>query len=157
MIYKTNSIVETKKLAKDLAKKYQRGGILALSGPLGSGKTTFVQGFAKGLGIKQRLISPSFILMREYPLLKKSSGKLFHIDLYRLEKAKEIKNLGLEEIFQNPQNIVLIEWAEKLGKNLPQKTVYINFKIISENSREICLSNFIWPAVGEEFQKLKNQ
>lgn len=137
MILTTYSADETQQLAKKLAEKYQNGGILALSGPLGAGKTTFIQGFAQGSGIKQRLISPTFIIIRQYPIPGRKNGMFFHIDLYRLDQVHQLEELGLAEIFQNPQNIVLIEWAEKLGKLLPKQALKINFKLLSENIREI--------------------
>ena len=133
----THSATETQELAKNLAQKCRDGAIIALSGPLGAGKTAFTQGFAQGLGISERLISPTFILMRQYNIPNHPHGKLFHIDLYRLENAEEIESLGLEEIFANPQNITLIEWAEKLGQKLPPKAIKIKIKILSKNSREI--------------------
>lgn len=127
----TKSAKETQVLGKSLAQKYKNGGILALYGDLGSGKTTFVQGFAQGLGIKGRVISPTFIIMRQYP------NHFYHLDLYRLEEANQLKELGLSEIFQNPQNIVLIEWAEKLGKQTPKNAVKIKFKQTGEKIREL--------------------
>lgn len=133
----TRSAEETQKLAQKLAKKYSRGGVLALEGPLGSGKTTFIQGFAKGLGISQRLISPTFILIRQYAIPGQPLGKLHHIDLYRLDNTKQIIDLGLEEVFSNPYNIVLIEWAKKLGKLLPKETTAVQLKILSNNKRGI--------------------
>lgn len=132
----TSSAKETQQFAKKLAQQFKDGAIIALSGPLGAGKTTFTQGFASGLGIKERLISPTFILMRQYQI-PSSKRRLFHIDLYRFEVIDQIEALGLEEIFSNPQSIVLIEWAEKLGKNLPKNTVYIQITILSDNRREI--------------------
>lgn len=127
---------ETQQIAKKLAQKYRQGKVLALIGPLGAGKTTFTQGFAQGLKIQNRLISPTFVLMRQYQLPQNPQGKLFHIDLYRLDNISQIDDLGLSEIFANPKNIVLIEWAEKL-KKLPENTVTISFKTLSANSREI--------------------
>lgn len=137
MIYKTSSTEQTKDLASKLAPKYQNGGIIALSGPLGAGKTTFVQGFAKGLGVKQNVISPTFIVMRQYPIPQKKDGRFFHIDLYRLDQINQLQELGLSEIFANPNNIILIEWAEKLGKLSPSKITKIYFNISSENTRQI--------------------
>ncbi len=137
MVYTSNSAEETQKIAADLAQKYQNGGIIAFSGPLGAGKTTFIQGFARGLGINDRLISPTFIVMRQYDIPKNPQGKLFHIDLYRFEDEVDIEGTGLSEIFANPNNIVLIEWAEKLGKSLPQQAMQIKIKLTSGNTREI--------------------
>ncbi|MCL5784634.1 MAG: tRNA (adenosine(37)-N6)-threonylcarbamoyltransferase complex ATPase subunit type 1 TsaE [Patescibacteria group bacterium] len=137
MVYQTNSAEDTQKIARDLAKKYAKGGIFALFGPLGAGKTTFVQGFGQELGIKERLISPTFTLIREHSLPHHPQGKLYHIDLYRLEQVNKIEELGLTEIFNNPHNIVLIEWAEKIDKLLPAHAVRIKFKTLSESQREI--------------------
>lgn len=137
MTYQTNSAEETQKIASTIAEKFRHGGIIALFGPLGAGKTTFTSGFAQGLGIKARLISPTFILMRQYEIPGNLQGKLFHIDLYRLDNVKDIESLGLSEIFTNPHNIVLIEWADKLGNLLPKEAVKIRLKPLSENGREI--------------------
>lgn len=127
--YKSSSEEETKKIAADLAKK-TKANFFALSGELGAGKTIFVQGFAKGLGIKEKTISPTFILIRQHQI-PNSPKILYHIDLYRLENLKDISSLGLEEIWSNPNNVVLIEWAEKLNE-LPKNTV----KIILEKEKE---------------------
>ena len=135
----SNSEEETKDVASKLAQKYQNGGVIALFGNLGAGKTTFTAGFAQALGIKNRLISPTFILMREYPLPNKEA-KLYHLDLYRIESPEQIEDLGLKEIFENPKNIVLIEWAEKLA-NLPQNNlVKINFEYLSPYKRQIIIN-----------------
>lgn len=125
----TQSNLETQKLAGKLAKNF-KSGVIALSGDLGAGKTTFVQGFAKGLGIKDKIISPTFVLIRQH-------RQLYHVDLYRIDNFKE---LGLEELFSDKNNIVLIEWAEKIKNLLPKNTIWIHFKMLSENTREITLS-----------------
>jgi len=89
-----------------------------LHGELGAGKTTFVQGFVKGLGITERIISPTFIIMRRYGYDKKF---LYHIDLYRIETLHDIEGLGIQELFDDTSNpFILIEWPEKLEK-LPKK------------------------------------
>src|SRR3989338_8005494 len=110
MIYITKSADETKKIAKELAQKIDHG-VIALVGELGAGKTTFTQGFAKGLGIKDKIISPTFVLIRQHQIhkLKKT---LYHLDLYRLENLKDIKELAIDELAQDG-NIVLVEWAQK--------------------------------------------
>ena len=113
--------------------KVHRQVVLALTGELGSGKTTFVQGFAKGLGIKQRIISPTFILMRKY------GNNFYHIDLYRLEEniENEVKNLGVEDIWKDPKNIVIIEWAEKIKKIIPKNVKWIRFENLGTDNRKI--------------------
>ncbi len=132
--FTTYSEKETKDLAKKLAKKLT--GVIALIGELGSGKTTFAQGFAAGLGIKEKIISPTFVLIRQHRI-PKTEKTLYHIDLYRLEDFTE---LGLKDLMEDPNNIVLIEWAEKIKDQLPQNTTYIKFKTLSETKREIKIS-----------------
>lgn len=132
--YLTFSEKETKNLAQKLAKDLR--GVLALTGELGVGKTTFVQGFAKRLGIKEKIISPTFVLIRQHKILN-SKKILYHIDLYRLDSAKDFKQLGIEEIWADPENIVLIEWAEKAKKILPKNTTYITFENLGESKRKI--------------------
>lgn len=138
MKFISNSAEETEKFAQKLAKKYQNGGVLALSGNLGAGKTTFTKGFAHGLRIKNKIISPTFILIKQYDLSFTKKARFYHIDLYRLENPEDLENLGLNELFTNPKNIILIEWAEKL-KKLPQKIVNITFEYISESKRQIVI------------------
>lgn len=139
--YITNSAEETQKLAQKIAQEHKNGAIIALMGDLGSGKTTFTQGFAQGLGITARLISPTFVLMRQYPLPENPKGMLYHIDLYRLDNIQQIQELGLIEIFSNPSNIILIEWAEKLKDSLPKGTIKISFNRLDENKRQIEVKN----------------
>lgn len=123
--YQTFSEKETKNLAKKLAKKLR--GVIALFGELGAGKTIFIQGFAQGLKIKDKIISPTFVLIRQHQI-PKTKKILYHIDLYRLEKEKDFHSLGLEEILSNHKNIVLIEWADKAENILPKETTRIDIK-----------------------------
>jgi len=114
---------------------------------LGGGKTTFLQGFAKKLGIKEKILSPTFVIMRKFKIRENSCPNsckfvgFYHIDCYRIEKPKEILDLGFREIIQDPQNIMAIEWAEKIKKILPKNTLWINFKFISQAKREITVIN----------------
>lgn len=134
----TKNAKETKKFAKNLAKDFLKGGIIALSGELGAGKTTFAQGFAQGLGIKGKIISPTFLIIRQYPIPGQKNF-LYHIDLYRLEDI-DLKNSGLEEILTDATNVVLIEWADKIIDSLPTAK-RINLNKISERSHQIELAN----------------
>lgn len=115
--------------------------MLALTGELGSGKTTFVQGLAKGLRIGGRIISPTFIIVRSYKL-KGKVKLLFHVDLYRLEGdlGREIENLGLKEIWSDPNNVMVIEWAEKIKDYLPEGTKWVRFSYNGEEERRIVIS-----------------
>lgn len=129
----TKNEKETRKTAQLLAKEIQksrRSAVIGLVGELGAGKTTFIKGFAKGLGIKRRLTSPSFVILKKYK-------NFYHIDCYRLKGSKDILALDFQEIISNPKNTIVIEWAEKIRKILPSYTIWLKFKIISDKEREI--------------------
>lgn len=137
-IFITKSAAETQKLGEQFAQRLKGGEIIGLIGELGSGKTTFVQGLARGLGIKKRIISPTFIFIRPYAICHSPRAtRLFHVDLYRIEKAEEAVGLGLEEIWSEPENIVVIEWAEKIEKTLPKKMIRIYFEYEGQDERRI--------------------
>lgn len=126
---------ETKDSAKKLAKKI-KGGVIALSGELGAGKTIFVQGLAEGLGIKEKVTSPTYVYIRQHKI--PNSAKIFyHIDLYRLENKSSIDGIGLDDLFRDPNAIVVIEWAEKIKNLLPKDTMWISLKAIGQNIRQI--------------------
>lgn len=135
------SVKQTWQFAHRLIAQLKDGEVLALTGDLGSGKTTFVQGLAQALNIKERILSPTFILMREYKIKVKSQKSkvksLIHMDLYRVEDFGQVKDLGLEELWCDPQNLVVIEWAEKIKNHLPKNTIWIKFEYVDENSRRI--------------------
>ncbi|MFH0930654.1 MAG: tRNA (adenosine(37)-N6)-threonylcarbamoyltransferase complex ATPase subunit type 1 TsaE [Candidatus Zixiibacteriota bacterium] len=133
----TSSPEETKKLGESLAQGFSPGLVIALFGPLGSGKTCLAQGICSGLGVKDFVVSPSFVLINEY----EGRYKVYHLDLFRLEKLSEIINLGYEEYFYG-DGICIIEWAEKAVKLLPDKRMEIYLKIVSENEREIRIEEF---------------
>ncbi len=133
----SKSLKQTNKIALGLAKKAlksKRPFILGLKGNLGSGKTTFIQGFGKGLGIKDRILSPTFVILKRFKIKDKN---FYHIDCYRIKSPKEILDLGFKEIISNSQNIVAIEWADKIKKIMPKDTIWLKFKLIDEFSREI--------------------
>jgi tRNA threonylcarbamoyladenosine biosynthesis protein TsaE len=137
----TDNPKRTQELGKELSKILQKGDVICLYGNLGSGKTTFTQGLADGLGIKNRIISPTFVIARCYEIKKHELEILnfYHIDLYRIECEKDIENLGIVEILENINNIVVIEWAEKLKKYLPKKRIDIEFSYEKNDSRKIVI------------------
>lgn len=137
MVHKTNSKEETQKIGEELGEKLKSGGVVCLYGEMGAGKTTLTQGIAKGLGVKQNIISPTFILMRRYEV---EDRFLYHVDLYRLNDLDEVKGLGIEEIMNDPKNIVIIEWPEKLESLLPKHSK-VKLKALSEGEREIEIIN----------------
>lgn len=138
----THSARETQKLGETISADLKKGSasrrILALYGELGSGKTTFIQGLAKGLGVKKRVISPTFVFIREYLISYLPSAKtLYHVDLYRIEKIEDTRGLGLEEIFSDKKAIVVIEWADRIKEILPKKRTDIHFEYLGENKRKV--------------------
>lgn len=133
-VFITEDFEKTQELGEKFARELKAGDIICLYGDLGSGKTTFTQGLAKGLGIKNRIISPSFIIVRKYKLIDKN---FYHIDLYRVENERDIEGLGLDEIFDDKNSIIVIEWAEKLGFKLPKERIDIYFENLDDDKRKI--------------------
>jgi tRNA threonylcarbamoyladenosine biosynthesis protein TsaE len=143
---------QTQKLGEDFAKNIikqplgKTAVVLGLSGNLGGGKTTFLQGFAKGLGVKEKILSPTFVIQKKFQIPNSKFTNFYHIDYYRLKNEKDILELGLKEIMENPENIVAIEWPEKIypsgrKKNvLPKNIIKISLKFINENKREITIT-----------------
>lgn len=136
MEIKTKSEEETKKIGQDFAKNLKKGDIVALFGNLGAGKTIFSKGIAQGLGIKKRIISPTFTIVRNYKL--KNGTDFYHLDLYRGEKEEDFESVGLSEIFSS-NSIVIIEWADRIKRILPKKRIDINIKYLKENERLITI------------------
>lgn len=143
-IFRSYSSRETARFGKDFAAKLflkspvrapRQAAILALEGDLGAGKTTFAQGFARGLGIRRRTASPTFIIMRRFAIPAGSGrhtgqGKFkvfYHIDAYRIKKNDPLDALGIKEVLEDPSNIVLVEWPEKIKKILPAKITWLKF------------------------------
>lgn len=114
---------------------------VGLIGELGAGKTTFVQGFAEGLGITKRVISPTYVLVREYEVKKGGFENLYHVDLYRLTEdvSGEAGELGIFDIWGKDGNIVLIEWAEKIADIIPDDAYKIEFDLVGEKERKIAI------------------
>ncbi|MDO8474095.1 MAG: tRNA (adenosine(37)-N6)-threonylcarbamoyltransferase complex ATPase subunit type 1 TsaE [bacterium] len=150
----SSSLRQTKNIAKALAEtllevqSVKGARVLALAGELGSGKTAFVQGFAKGLGIKERILSPTFIIMKGFKIPKALKTKnyklktryLYHIDCYRLDNpAKELLHLGFKKIIADSRAIVAIEWADRIRKILPKDTLWIQFGHGGKNKRSIAI------------------
>lgn len=135
-------------MAAELAKKILRRSpgkkalVIALSGELGAGKTTFTQGFFKGLGIKARAVSPTFIIFRRHKVSGGSFTHVYHMDAYRIKEKSELGPLGFKDILADPENILLVEWPENIEKALPKNTVWIKFSHTKEpSSREVVYKN----------------
>lgn len=139
--YQSGSEAETKKIAKDFAKLLKGGDVVALFGDLGSGKTVFVKGLARGLGIKTTITSPTFVLIKSYPIYRaQKSLNFYHLDLYRVSGAKDIESLGLEELFSKDA-IVVIEWADRL-KHLSKKRIDVFLEAINGHTRRITIKRY---------------
>jgi tRNA threonylcarbamoyladenosine biosynthesis protein TsaE len=140
----TDSPKQTQKIAellvKTLIKTENHPTIFCLQGDLGAGKTTFIQGIAKALKIKEKITSPTFVLMKKFSLSKKLPfSELYHFDCYRFDKSEEILVLGFKEITKNPKNLIFIEWPEKIKKFIPKNSIWINFKVMEKNKRELII------------------
>jgi len=122
----------TQDLAKDFASGLRRGDVVALSGDLGSGKTTFVQGLAEGLGVEGNVVSPTFKLVNEF------DGRLplYHIDFYRIESASDVAALGIEHYLFG-DGVTVIEWADRHPQVIPDDAVWIHFEVVSQTERRI--------------------
>lgn len=149
----SKSATETGKIATDLAKKIRsdklgkKAVVIALEGELGAGKTVFAKAFAKALGIKTKITSPTFVILKRYsfPLTKNSKLKtenfLYHIDTYRLKDHRDLEALGINEIFRDPHHIILIEWADRVQKILPKNHIKIHFDHVDEKTRKIKITD----------------
>ena len=121
--------------------------VVILSGELGVGKTTFVQGFFKGVGIKKRAQSPTFVIMRRYNLSpRKKFVNILHIDAYRLKSAEQLAPLAFEKILADPKNLLLIEWGEQIKSALSKSAWWLQFRHgKKENERTITIKGTITP------------
>ena len=112
--------------------------VVGLSGDLGSGKTSFVQGIAKAFNIKDKILSPTFVIQKRYPLKDHSHFKnLIHIDAYRLDKPEQIVPIGWHDLSKDKQNIIFIEWPEKIAPFLLKDHKKIIFEFIDPEKRGI--------------------
>ena len=142
----SHSPAETGSLGERWGRAAQRGLVIGLSGDLGAGKTQFVKGIARGLGITARVHSPTFTLVNEY-----GGGRLrlFHLDLYRLETRGQMVSAGLEEFLQ-PDGVTVIEWAEKMvneewqmkNEEKPRRMIFVKIEILGETERKIIYDDF---------------
>ena len=140
----TNSPDETQKIAAGFAARVlaaapkKSATVLGLEGDLGAGKTTFLQGFAKALGITEVVNSPTFVMLKRFKIYDLRFKNFYHFDCYRRENPEEILGLGFKEIISNPENIVAIEWPEKIAAFLPKEIISIQF--IHKNSTQRVLN-----------------
>lgn len=141
----SRSAAQTRKLGQCLGSGIHQVTVIALTGDLGSGKTVFVQGLAKGLDVSEKyyITSPTFTLINEYP----GRHCLFHVDLYRIEHPSELEEIGLEEILKEDA-VIAIEWAEKLPGEALSDHLELRFNIIGANARRLDVFAYGQPAVN---------
>jgi len=141
----SENLQETEKIASFFVKYIidcpargrKKGLVISLEGDLGAGKTEFVKGIGKALQVKENIFSPTYLLMKSFPLQNSCFQFLWHLDCYRLEKEEEAKVLDLEELFSDPANLIFVEWGDKIKNLLPSSCWTIHFLIKKENTRLI--------------------
>lgn len=132
-------IIKSNALRLDSEKIRGKAVVLGLKGDLGGGKTAFLQGFAKGLGIKEKILSPTFVVMRKFKIPEAKFITFYHLDCYRIQSPKEILDLGFSKILSEPKSIIAVEWAERIKKILPKNTLWLEFDFINKNTRKITI------------------
>ncbi len=124
-------------IALEIVKKIENGGVVALYGDLGTGKTTLTKAIAEKLGIENfKIKSPTYTYIRRYP-----NNNIYHIDLYRIDSLDELLLLEIEEIMEDHKNIVIIEWADKLEEYLPKKRLNVKLEFVDSETREITMDS----------------
>jgi len=139
----THSEEETTEIAENFESEKFPNMIICLNGDLGSGKTLFTKGIAKGLGITEPITSPTFTIIKEY---EDGEMPLYHMDVYRLDGVTD--GIGIEEYFKK-NGIVVIEWANTIQDILPDERLEIKFKVIDENKRTLIITPY-----GEKYEEL---
>ncbi|MGH7323621.1 MAG: tRNA (adenosine(37)-N6)-threonylcarbamoyltransferase complex ATPase subunit type 1 TsaE [Candidatus Rokuibacteriota bacterium] len=128
----THSAEETEAAGEQLGRKLGAGDVVGLTGELGTGKTSFIRGLARGLGVGTPATSPTFVLVNEY----QGRVPVHHVDVYRTESLTEVMDLGLPELFDEG-GVTLVEWADKLGPLLPARTIRVHIIGVGDEPREI--------------------
>lgn len=134
---------DTMEIAENIESEKFPGMVICLDGELGSGKTVFVKGFAKALGLKETITSPTFSLVKEYP---DGEMPLYHMDVYRLDDSNE--EFGLDD-YLNQDAVCIIEWPEMIEGQLPEERLDIKFKVIDDNTRVLVFTPY-----GQQYEDL---
>lgn len=138
----SKSAFQTEKIGEELGlkileEKKESAFVIGLRGDLGGGKTTFLKGLARGLGIDEMVLSPTFIIFRRYDLKSDNFKRFYHFDCYRIESEEEIIALGFNEIISDSMNIVAIEWSERIEGILSDNRLKVEFEFVDEETRKI--------------------
>lgn len=135
----SHSEAETENFAFELAKTLSPGVVLTLEGDLGAGKTVFARGFARGLGVKEAVSSPTYTIAQEYVL--EGNKRLYHLDLYRISSAEAGLAFGVDEFFNDPKAYALVEWPGQIGNVIPDDALKVFIRHLDESTREITLDD----------------
>lgn len=148
-LLRSHSAAETIRIGRSIGGRLQPGDVLALIGSLGSGKTTFVKGLARGLGLRddRKVKSPTFVLLHQYA----AKCPLYHVDLFRLNDLAEVEQLGWDDLL-GADGVVAVEWAEKIAGFLPRDYLQLEFKIVGQEDREI-----LWRSFGRRYEALMEE
>ena len=139
MIFKSNSAAETEAIGEKTAKYIKPGMVIAMRGDLGAGKTAFVRGLARGMGLKVRVTSPTFAIVNEY--LGETS--LYHFDMYRLTSAEDLFDIGWEDYIR-AGGVCVVEWSEIVAEAIPEDAASVTIRHLGETAREITTEGFAW-------------
>ncbi|MCF7890330.1 tRNA (adenosine(37)-N6)-threonylcarbamoyltransferase complex ATPase subunit type 1 TsaE [Candidatus Bipolaricaulota bacterium] len=132
-VFNSGGPEETEKVGKKLVEKYGPNRLFCLYGPLAAGKTTLVKGLARALEVEETIVSPSYVLLREY----QGKSSLYHLDLFRIQSGEEFVEAGLDEYLLEPEGIVAIEWADRIEDILPDSRLDVNLELAGEKKRII--------------------
>jgi tRNA threonylcarbamoyladenosine biosynthesis protein TsaE len=145
MEFVSKSLADTENIASyflnKLETKRDSATLVGLYGDLGSGKTTFTKYLAKHLGVNEDLASPTFIIIKKYPLTHKAFKYFFHIDAYRLESHSELLRLDWQKLVADKNNLIVLEWPERVSEIILPNTEKIIFEFLDESSRKITIFN----------------
>lgn len=137
-IFTSHSEADTEQLAAAVAAGLPAGGIVALYGDLGAGKTVFARGFARAVGVDEPVSSPTYTIIQEYRL--PGGGDFFHLDLYRIDGPAAALAFGVDEYFERPGSYVLVEWPERIAALLPDGVVRVEIVHAGESERRIAVT-----------------
>jgi len=141
----SRSAEQTRRIGTRLGSTLNFGDVVCLSGDLGSGKTTFTQGIAKGWGSLDIVTSPTFVIVNQYQ--KPEGTILFHMDAYRLENSEEAFNLDIENMISN--GALIVEWPERIKEALPEEHLWIDLTWVDESQRRM-----VFTPIGEKYRPL---
>ncbi len=139
---KSFSLNDIGSIAKDILedideKELKNSCLITMSGDLGTGKTTLTQEIAKILKVKEKVVSPTFVIIKKYKIIHKKFKRLIHIDAYRLDNSEELLKIGWEDIIKNKENMIILEWPEKVEECIKEATCLINLEHKNEKTRNI--------------------